>query len=140
LAAALPGIVAGHHWNNVLIASGSDDIRLVDGKPSVSISEFEANLEKSLSALKKAADKVYWASIVPMPADGGNAAREEQLATDYNAAAERVCRKLEVYSVNLGQILEQAAPGYTKRPGRKLTPEEAKEAGRKIASALKFLG
>jgi hypothetical protein len=140
LAAALPGIVAGHHWNNILVASGSDDIRLVDGKPSVSIAEFEANLEKSLSALKKAADKVYWASIVPMPAEGGNAAREEQLAADYNAAAERVCRKLEVYSVNLGQILEQAAPGYTKRPGRKLTPQEGKEAGKKVASALKFLG
>lgn len=140
LAEALPGIVADHHWNNALVASGSDDIRLVDGKPSVSIAEFETNLEKVLSSLKKSADKVYFASIVPMPGDGGNPAREELLAADYNAAAERVCKKLDVYYLNLGQILEQSASGYTKRPGRKLTPEEAKDAGRKIASALKFLG
>ena len=139
LTAALPGILAGHHWNTLLLASGSGDLRPANGK-SPGTAEFEANLEKTLTALKAAADKVYWASIVPMSAEGGDAAKEEALAAEYNAAAERVCRRLDVYSINLGQILEQAAPGYSKRPGRKLSPDEAKEAGKKIASALKFLG
>jgi hypothetical protein len=137
---ALPGILPGHHWNTILLVSGTGDIRAVGGKPLPGVQEFEAALEKNLSSLKGSADKIYWASIVPMPRQETDAAQEEAAAAAYNAAAERVCKKLDVYYVNLGQILEQAAPGYAKRPGRKLTPEEAKEAGRKIASALKFLG
>jgi len=140
LAASLPEILSDRHWNTILLATGSGDIRPSNGKSPPSPAEFEAGLEKTLGALKAASDKVYWISIVPMAGNRGDATKEQALASEYNAAAERVCRKLDVYSVNLGEILEQAVPGYSKHPGRELSPDEAKEVGKKIASALKFLG
>jgi len=135
--ADLDGILAGHRWDSILFCSGQEDLRLVDGRPAVSPEEFEENLGKILVRLKKSSDKVYWASIVPPPEGGVSGAAR---AAAYNAAAERVCRKLDVYFINFGEILEQAAPGYSKRHDRTLTPAEIRETGNRLASALQFLG
>lgn len=136
--ASLEDILAARHWNTVLLSAGLEDLRLVNGKPTVTIEEFTANLDKILIRLKKAAGKIYYASII-LPPEVDTAYARALVAT-YNEAAEQACRNNDVYYVNVNVMIDQVAPDYSKRSDPKLSKSELEELAKHIASALAFLG
>ena len=135
---ALGTVLSSNRWNTIFVSAGLEDLRLVDGKPAVGLDEFKSNLEGLLSKLGEAAGKIYWASIAIPPESRSQ--YDVSSAAAYNAAAEDICRKHNVYFINLNAIADQVRPGATKNSGQPFLQTELKEIGRRIASALTFLG
>jgi hypothetical protein len=107
----------------------------VNGKQSVPVAEYEANLERLVERLKKTGATLVWASTTVVPE--GEAGRVVGDDLKYNAAAERVMKKHGVQIDDLHALTKGFGPELFSEPGDvHYTPAGYGKIGSRVAAAV----
>ena len=134
----LDKMLGDKEWKTIQLSVGMGDVKLTNGKNTVSIGQFRQNLEQIVRKLKKTNAKLYWTTLLPVPA--GDKDYKPGDIEKYNAAALEVMDKYRVYTNDLYDFVLKQLPGF--RTGQKLvlSPEDIEVIGRQIADGIKHFG
>ncbi|MCS6852724.1 MAG: SGNH/GDSL hydrolase family protein [Gemmataceae bacterium] len=128
-------------WDVIHFNWGLHDLRLENGKPQVSIEEYEKNLRQLVQRMKKTGATLIWASTTPAPDASLNPPRRNDDIVAYNAVAKKVMeeegvRINDLYAFALPRLKEIQRPAnvhFTDKGSEVL----AEQVARSIQAALK---
>jgi lysophospholipase L1-like esterase len=131
------------HWDVIHFNHGLHDLKYIDeqgknvsvekGKQQIPIDQYETNLERLVTRLRKTGAKLIFATTTPVP--DGTGFRVKGDARKYNIAAERVMKKRgvtinDLYSFALPRLAEIQRPYnvHFTGPGSELLAKEVEDA------------
>jgi acyl-CoA thioesterase-1 len=85
----LDGWLGDGPWDIIHFNFGLHDLKYVDGKPQVSLEDYEKNLRTIVKRLKQTGAKLIWCTTTPVPKKSSPARHNEDVLA-YNAAAKKV--------------------------------------------------
>lgn len=83
------------HWDVVHFNFGLHDLKYVDGRPQVSLADYEKNLRTIVKRLKETGAKLIWCTTTPVPKKSSPPRHNEDVLA-YNAAAKKVMEENEI--------------------------------------------
>jgi lysophospholipase L1-like esterase len=121
------------HWNVIHFNFGLHDLKYIDGKPQVSLEDYEKNLRTIVARLKRTGAKLVWCSTTPVPTKSSPPRHNEDVLA-YNAAAEKVMKENgisvdDLYAIAQLQIEKIQRPDnvhFTKKGSEALATQVAK--------------
>ncbi len=92
--ANLKGWLGKSKWDLIIVNFGLHDLRMVgETGHTVSLPDYEKNLEQIFSELKQTGAKLLWVSTTPIPAGKLTPPRKSEDVPQYNAVAKKVMEK-----------------------------------------------
>ena len=121
------------------LGAGIEDLRLDNnGTCCVSVDEFSRNLEDLVCILAKTDAKLYWNTIIPLPA--GVPDFKPGTEDQYNRAAQQIMDRCGVYTFDLNRMVRETFPGFLDQDSLTFSDEQIAEMARQTASAIAFFG
>jgi lysophospholipase L1-like esterase len=80
------------HWNVIHFNFGLHDLKYVDGKPQVSLEDYEKNLRTIIKRLRQTEAKLIWCSTTPVPKKSSPPRHNDDVLA-YNAVAGKVMKE-----------------------------------------------
>ncbi len=118
---------------------GIEDLRLDNnGTCCVSVDDFSRNLENLVCILAKTDAKLYWNTIIPLPA--GVPDFKPGTEDEYNRAAQQIMDRCGVYTFDLNRMVRETFPGFLVQDSLTFSDEQIAEMARQTASAIAFFG
>jgi acyl-CoA thioesterase-1 len=132
-------------WGVIHFNFGLHDLKYVDsqgknaepaqGKPQVSLADYEKNLEAMVERMKKTGAKLIFATTTPVPA--GSPARKLDDQNAYNAAALAVMKQHDVAIDDLHAFAKPILAEIQRPANVHFTPEGSKRLGKQVAAEIK---
>ncbi len=122
-------------WDVIHFNFGLHDLKFVDGKPQVSLEDYEKNLRAIVKRLKQTGAKLVWCMTTPVPKKSSPPRHNEDVL-DYNAAAKKI---MEENGIPLDDLYAFAEPQIEKiqRPNNvHFTPQGYNTLAAQVSKAI----